>query len=134
MSTLNKVFAKFSAQEPMKVELKADSLINLKGFLENGIKYSKNQVKDARSLTNILSEYLPKIATTLKSNDYFLGENQSYIKRAEASLREVELSAKELGIAPTAVPDYNTVSKLLDEFKMANKELEAARTNLNNLK
>jgi hypothetical protein len=134
MNTLNKVFAKFSAQEPMKVKLKADSLINLKGFLENGIKYSKNQVKDARSLTNILSEYLPKIATTLKSNDYFLGENQNYIKRAEASLREVEANAKELGIAPTAVPDYNTVSKLLDEFKMANKELEAARANLNNLK
>lgn len=113
MSTLNKIFAKFSAQEPMKVEF---SLVT---ELITRVQESKERVKSLRDaeakLLNIFDE-ASRLAKDLDSEYAFAN---SLTKVITNSIDRTEVSAKELGL------DVNSIKEIKD-VKAAEQELLTA--------
>ena len=113
MSTLNKVFAKLSAQEPMKVEF---SLVT---ELITRVQESKERVKSLRDaeakLLNIFDE-ASRLAKDLDSEYAFAN---SLTKVITNSIDRTEVSAKELGL------DVNSIKEIKD-VKAAEQELLTA--------
>jgi methyl-accepting chemotaxis protein len=75
MSTLNNIFAKFSAQEPMKVEL---SLIN----------DVKSKVQEMRKLDNDVNSFLSEFQRLINDLNAKISEGQKYQQRADALTAE----------------------------------------------
>jgi hypothetical protein len=108
MSTLNNIFAKFSAQEPMKVQFAAID------DLESAVNETKSINSDFDKLTGQRNEFV-KVAQGLV-NDYnrISGLASQNLKTAQATLqkitkiqKEVASQAKELGINVKQIPMYN---------------------------
>ena len=100
MSTLNKVFAKFSAQEPMKVEL---------GLIQD----LKSQMKSANAAAVQGFDMVQKTKSLFSKS---LAEN----KRLLASFQKALSLAKELGVKP-AIDDVN---KAISQVEINIKEIE----------
>ena len=113
MSTLNKIFAKFSAQEPMKVEF------SLVSELITRVQESKERIKSLRDaevkLLNIFDE-ASRLAKDLDSEYAFAN---SLTKVITNSIDRTEVAAKELGL------DVNSIKEIKD-IKSAEQDLLTA--------
>jgi hypothetical protein len=113
MSTLNNIFAKFSAQEPMKVEF------SLVSELITRVQESKERVKSLRDaevkLLNIFDE-ASRLAKDLDSEYAFAN---SLTKVITNSIDRTEVAAKELGL------DINSIKEIKD-VKAAEQDLLTA--------
>jgi hypothetical protein len=113
MSTLNNIFAKFSAQEPMKVEF------SLVSELITRVQESKERIKSLRDaevkLLNIFDE-ASRLAKDLDSEYAFAN---SLTKVITNSIDRTEVAAKELGL------DVNSIKEIKD-IKSAEQDLLTA--------
>jgi hypothetical protein len=113
MSTLNNIFAKFSAQEPMKVEF------SLVSELITRVQESKERVKSLRDaevkLLNIFDE-AARLAKDLDSEYAFANSLTTVITN---SIDRTEVAAKELGL------DVNSIKEIKD-IKSAEQDLLTA--------
>lgn len=75
MSTLNNIFAKFSAQEPMRVEL---SLIN----------DVKSKVQEIRKFDNDVNSFLSEFQRLVNDLNAKISEGQKYQQRGDALTAE----------------------------------------------
>ena len=113
MSTLNKIFAKFSAQEPMKVEF---SLVT---ELITRVQESKERVKSLRDAETKLLNIFDEASRLAKDLDSEYAFANSLTKVITNSIDRTEVSAKELGL------DVNSIKEIKD-VKAAEQELLTA--------
>lgn len=134
MSTAKRVFAKLSAQEPMKIDLAKVNLDSALIFLENGIQYSTKNAKSSKNAADALQFGVEQADRQIKANESIINQNSDYLKRIQSTIQDTEQQAKELGVNPTLIPKYSQVAKLFEEFKQADKQLQAANLNLKSIK
>lgn len=134
MSTAKRVFAKLSAEEPMKIDLAKVNLDSALIFLENGIQYSTKNAKSSKNAADALQFGVENADRQIKANESVINQNSDYLKRIQSTIQDTEQQAKELGLNPTLIPKYSQVAKLFEEFKQADKQLQAANLNLKSIK
>jgi hypothetical protein len=113
MSTLNKIFAKFSAQEPMKVEF------SLVSELITRVQESKERVKSLRDAEVKLLNIFDEAARLAKDLDSEYAFANSLTKVITNSIDRTEVAAKELGL------DVNSIKEIKD-IKSAEQDLLTA--------
>ena len=118
----------------MKVELAKVNLDSVLVPLENGIKYSTQNVRYSKTASDALIFGVEQADKQVKANDSLLDQNSNFLKRIQSTIQDTESQAKELGVNPTAVPKYNEVVKLFSEFKQADKNLQDAHLKLKSIK
>jgi predicted nucleic acid-binding Zn-ribbon protein len=119
MSTTKRVFAKLSAQEPMKVEFSLVSELNAR---VQETKQKVNSLRDAEvKLLNIFDE----AARLAKDLDAEYGSALSLTKVITNAIDRTEVSAKELGL------DVNSIKEIKD-VKAAEQDLLTAITKAKN--
>jgi hypothetical protein len=119
MSTTKRVFAKLSAQEPMKVEF---SLVSELITRVQETKQKVNSLRDAEvKLLNIFDE----AARLAKDLDAEYGSALSLTKVITNAIDRTEVSAKELGL------DVNSIKEIKD-VKAAEQDLLTAITKAKN--
>ena len=117
MSTLNKVFAKFSAQEPMKVEL------GVQEDLQDLIFKLDSSVTNLNNLSNLVNKKINEynaIAKELENGsnlaDSLYSETLSTVRSSEAYLKSLSVKLKELGMSFNDFPRASILDKKLDEM------------------
>ena len=118
----------------MKVELAKVNLDSVLVPLENGIKYSTQNVRYSKTASDALIFGVEQADKQVKANDSLLDQNSNFLKRIQSTIQDTESQAKELGVNPTAVPKYNEVVKLFNELKQADKNLQDAHLKLKSIK
>jgi hypothetical protein len=113
MSTLNNIFAKFSAQEPMKVEF------SLVSELITRVQESKERVKSLRDAEVKLLNIFDEAARLAKDLDSEYAFANSLTKVITNSIDRTEVAAKELGL------DVNSIKEIKD-IKSAEQDLLTA--------
>jgi hypothetical protein len=119
MSTLNNIFAKFSAQEPMKVEF------SLVSELITRVQESKERVKSLRDAEVKLLNIFDEAARLAKVLDTEYAVANSLTKVITNAIDRTEVSAKELGL------DVNSIKEIKD-VKAAEQDLLTAITKAKN--
>jgi cell fate (sporulation/competence/biofilm development) regulator YlbF (YheA/YmcA/DUF963 family) len=119
MSTTKRVFAKLSAQEPMKVEF---SLVN---ELITRVQESKEKVKSLRDAEVKLLNIFDEVARLAKDLDFEYGTALSMTNVIARSIERTEVAAKELGL------DVNSIKEIKD-VKAAEQDLLTAITKAKN--
>jgi hypothetical protein len=134
---MKQVFAKIAkigeevrATEPMKVEFSKINLPNALVALKNGIEYSIQNNKNSINTISEMSYALGLYKKYVESNESLLRGNDDLLKRIQSTIQDAESAAKDLGVAPTAVPDYNEVVRLFNEMKQADKQLQDSHLKL----
>lgn len=118
----------------IKVDLAKVNLDAAMTFLENGIKYSTQNAKYSKTAADALEFGVQQADRQVKANESILNQNSDYLKRIQSTIQDTESQAKELGVSPTAVPKYNDVVKLFNEFEQADKNLQDAHLKLKSIK
>jgi hypothetical protein len=113
MSTLNNIFAKFSAQEPMKVEF------SLVSELITRVQESKERVKSLRDAEVKLLNIFDEASRLAKVLDTEYAVANSLTKVITNAIDRTEVSAKELGL------DVNSIKEIKD-VKAAKQDLLTA--------
>ena len=119
MSTLNNIFAKFSAQEPMKVEF------SLVSELITRVQESKERVKSLRDAEVKLLNIFDEASRLAKVLDTEYAVANSLTKVITNAIDRTEVSAKELGL------DVNSIKEIKD-VKAAEQDLLTAITKAKN--
>ena len=119
MSTLNNIFAKFSAQEPMKVEF------SLVSELITRVQESKEKVKSLRDAEVKLLNIFDEASRLAKVLDTEYAVANSLTKVITNANDRTEVSAKELGL------DVNSIKEIKD-VKAAEQDLLTAITKAKN--
>jgi hypothetical protein len=119
MSTLNNIFAKFSAQEPMKVEF------SLVSELITRVQESKEKVKSLRDAEVKLLNIFDEASRLAKVLDTEYAVANSLTKVITNAIDRTEVSAKELGL------DVNSIKEIKD-VKAAEQDLLTAITKAKN--
>jgi len=119
MTTLNNIFAKFSAQEPMKVEF------SLVSELITRVQESKERVKSLRDAEVKLLNIFDEAARLAKVLDTEYAVANSLTKVITNAIDRTEVSAKELGL------DVNSIKEIKD-VKAAEQDLLTAITKAKN--
>ena len=134
---MKQVFAKIAkigeelrSGEALKVEFAKVNLPSALIFLKNGVEYSVKNNKTTASAIGQVSYALDVYKKQVDSNESLLRGNDDLLKRIQATIQDAESAARDLGVAPTAVPDYNEVVRLFNEMKQADKELQGAHLKL----
>jgi hypothetical protein len=121
MSTLNKIFTKFSAQEPIKVEF-ANAAINsliagLKAQLQNLQQAKSASAKDFSDYENLKR----KVVEQVKVNDSTFNNALALGGEAAQVMSKLEDQLKDLGMNVSEFKEYGEIEKfrreLLDEAK-----------------
>jgi cell fate (sporulation/competence/biofilm development) regulator YlbF (YheA/YmcA/DUF963 family) len=102
MSTTKRVFAKLSAQEPMKVEF------SLVSELITRVQESKEKVKSLRDAEVKLLNIFDEVARLAKDLDVEYGSALSMTNVIARSIERTEVAAKELGL------DVNSIKEIKD--------------------
>jgi hypothetical protein len=113
MSTLNNIFAKLSAQEPMKVEF------SLVSELITRVQESKEKVKSLRDAEVKLLNIFDEASRLAKVLDTEYAVANSLTKVITNAIDRTEISAKELGL------DVNSIKEIKD-IKSAEQDLLTA--------
>ena len=113
MSTLNNIFAKLSAQEPMKVEF------SLVSELITRVQESKERVKSLRDAEVKLLNIFDEASRLAKVLDTEYAVANSLTKVITNAIDRTEVSAKELGL------DVNSIKEIKD-IKSAEQDLLTA--------
>jgi hypothetical protein len=113
MSTLNNIFAKLSAQEPMKVEF------SLVSELITRVQESKERVKSLRDAEVKLLNIFDEASRLAKVLDTEYAVANSLTKVITNAIDRTEVSAKELGL------DVNSIKEIKD-VKAAEQDLLTA--------
>jgi hypothetical protein len=108
MSTLNNIFAKLSAQEPMKVQFAAID------DLESAVNETKSINSDFDRLTGQRNEFVKVAQGLVGDYNRISGLASQNLKAAQATLqkitklqREIAAQSKELGVNVKTIPAYN---------------------------
>jgi cell fate (sporulation/competence/biofilm development) regulator YlbF (YheA/YmcA/DUF963 family) len=113
MSTLNNIFAKLSAQEPMKVEF------SLVSELITRVQESKEKVKSLRDAEVKLLNIFDEVARLAQDLDVEYGSALSLTNVITKSIERTQVAAKELGL------DVNSIKEIKD-VKAAEQDLLTA--------
>ena len=113
MSTLNNIFAKLSAQEPMKVEF------SLVSELITRVQESKERIKSLRDAEVKLLNIFDEASRLAKVLDTEYAVANSLTKVITNAIDRTEISAKELGL------DVNSIKEIKD-IKSAEQDLLTA--------
>lgn len=123
MSTTKRVFAKLSAQEPMKVEFNAmlNSLnAGLKAQTENAKRAADNSTKYVSDLVILKGNVIEQ----RKVNNSVISNIESLIAEANKAIQALESQAKELGLAANSIPVYGDIVKNLNNLTQEQKLLQ----------
>ena len=117
MSTTKRVFAKLSAQEPMKVELGVqEDLQDLIFKLDSSV----TNLNNLRNLVNKKINEYNAIAKELENGanlaDSLYSETLSTVRSSEAYLKNLSVKLKELGMSFNDFPRASILDKKLDEM------------------
>lgn len=117
MSTLNKVFAKFSAQEPIKVQL------GVQEDLQDFIFKLDSATTNLNNLSNLVNKKINEynaIAKELENGvslaDSLYSETLSAVRGSEAYLKNLSAKLKELGMSFNDFPRASVLDNKLDEM------------------
>ena len=123
MSTTKRVFAKLSAQEPMKVEFNA-MLNSLNAGLKAQTGNAKRASDDSTKYVSDLVILKDKVIEQRKVNNSVISNIDSLIAEANKAIQVLESQAKELGLAANSIPVYGEIVKNLNTLTQEQKLLQ----------
>jgi hypothetical protein len=129
-SKIAKIGEEVRGSEVVKVELAKVNLPSALIFLKNGVEYSVKNNKNTSNAISEMSYALGVYKKQIDSNESLLRGNDDLLKRIQSTIQDAESAAKDLGVAPTAVPDYSEVVRLFNEMKQADKQLQDSHLKL----
>ena len=131
MERLNKIFAEW-AKEDKKTEL-ASEKVEL-GIMQDTQKAIKHHLSSRKSVDNNLDKWLNDLFKVRDRFSQIEGDYknfQSSVSNMEKFVKEIEKMAKDLGINPSAVDEYNEAKRLIgtskdiDDVMKEGKKLES---------
>jgi F0F1-type ATP synthase membrane subunit b/b' len=125
MSTTKRVFAKLSAQEPMKVEFAINSMVN---SLVAGLKAQDENLRQQADLLNKYTSDLnilkSKADEQIRTANSTISNAEGLIAQTEKVKNEIRQQASEFGISPDMIPMYK---ELVDREQKIKSSLDKAQ-------
>jgi uncharacterized phage infection (PIP) family protein YhgE len=131
MSTLNKIFAKFSAQEPMKVEFAPQSQVlaaKMQSLSDETVMTQKTLDKkrdDLQFIKQDSKEYAQKASEILNDSNNLMQEGKK-------AMDELSSLGKELGISENEIPEWRILAQRVEDLKSKAARMGDSIKSLNN--
>ena len=131
MSTLNKIFAKFSAQEPIKVEFAPQSQVlaaKMQGLSDETVMTQKTLDKKRDDLQFVKQD---SKESAQKASAILNGSN-SLMQEAKKVMNELSSLGKELGISENEIPEWRLLAQRVEDLKNKASRMDDSLKSLNN--
>ena len=131
MSTLNNIFAKFSAQEPMKVEFAPQSQVlatKMQSLSDETVMTQKTLDKKRDDLQFVKQD---SKESAQKASAILNGSN-SLMQEAKKVMNELSSLGKELGISENEIPEWRLLAQRVEDLKNKASRMDDSLKSLNN--
>jgi myosin heavy subunit len=131
MSTLNNIFAKFSAQEPMKVEFAPQSQVlaaKMQSLSDETVMTQKTldkKIDDLQFVKQDSKEYAQKASQILNGSNNLMQEGKK-------AMDELSSLGKELGISENEIPEWRILAQRVEDLKSKAARMGDSLKSLNN--